>query len=112
VLDKGIHSWLNGLPYPCRTNGGAQDAVLPLSLVVSVTCLGAVACAPITDRLDLVNAQLGAANQKIAVSNAQLRTANRQLKETNDQRLRSLESKLDDTNRKLQTVEEAIKRIR
>jgi septal ring factor EnvC (AmiA/AmiB activator) len=92
------------------TESAAWGIVMWRTFVLVVLSPCVVSWAPIVERLDLLNAQVGQTNNKLSTTNSKLGTANSQIDTTNA-RLRNLEAKLDEANRKLQTVEQAIQKI-
>jgi chromosome segregation ATPase len=63
-----------------------------------------------TNRLELLNAQLAETNRKLSSADSKLREANKKITTTN-KHLEDVQAKLDDANRKLEAAEQAVAKI-
>jgi peptidoglycan hydrolase CwlO-like protein len=69
-----------------------------------------VSCAPMTNRLELLNAQVAETNRKLSSADSKLSEANKKITTTN-KHLETVQAKLDEAYRKLQTAEQAVAKI-
>ena len=63
-----------------------------------------------TNRHELLNAQLAERNRKLSFADSKLSEANKKITTTN-KHLENVQAKLDDANRKLETAEQAVAKI-
>jgi peptidoglycan hydrolase CwlO-like protein len=80
------------------------------TLLVMALVGSLVSCAPMTNRLELLNDQLAETNRKLSSANSKLSEANKKITTTN-KHLENVQAKLHDANQKLETAEQAVAKI-